>query len=44
MPNDLIVTITTNISIYVKIVVGLIDLLTLTFINLPEQHMILKIM
>ena len=42
MPNDSIVTITTNISIYVQIAVGLIDLFALSFINLPEQHMILK--
>ena len=41
MGNDSIVTITTNISIYVQAAVGLVDIVALT-VNVPEQHMILK--
>jgi hypothetical protein len=41
MSNEPIVTITTQISIYVQIAVGLIDLFALT-VNVPEKHMILK--
>jgi len=39
--NDPIVTVTTNISIYVQAAVGLIDLVALT-VKVPEKHMILK--
>ena len=39
--NDTIVTITTDISIYIQIAVGLIDIVALS-INVQEKHMILK--
>jgi hypothetical protein len=40
--NDSIVTVTTSISIYVQVAVGLIDVLALTTVNVPDQHLILK--
>jgi hypothetical protein len=39
--NDSIVDTTTQLSIYVQIIVGLIDLFVLT-VNVPEKHMLLK--
>jgi len=40
--NDKIVTITTNVSIIVQIIVGIIDIVALSTINLQEKDMILK--